>query len=208
MSASETDKSSLYAVKMRASNGDVHLSGAERLVEKEKILPVSQSLLKRALAHVNGNADAVHLKIEALDASAVLKVSSLLVTEVSAANTDEAFAVLKRLLRENGITQPHAYLELLRNAAPMRGAMLVNIRTLQRCEPDPERGVRATYMDGERVCFGTEKNHFREALILATKVSSTPHIVGELCISDDCNYTTGYFASKKSGYIRSRSQEF
>ena len=190
MNASGTNKSFLYAVKMRASKGDAHLSGAERLVGREQILPVSQSLLKRALNHANGNADAVHLKIEVLDASAVLKVSSLPVTEVSATNTDEAFAVLERLLEANGIEGAETCLSLLKNAPPMRGAMLVNIRTLRRCEPDPERGVRATYMDGERACFGTGKNHFREALILATKVSSAPHIVGELCISDDCNYTT------------------
>ena len=202
MNASETNKPFLYAVKMRASKGDVHLSGAERLVEREQIFPVSQSLLKRALNHTNGNADAVHLKIEALDVSAVLKVPSLPVAETFAANTDEAFAILERLLKENSIQDAEACLRLLKNASPMRGAMLVDIRTLRRCEPDPERGVRATYMDGEKTCFDTGKNHFREALILATKVSSAPHIVGELCISDDCNYTTGYFASKKSGYVR------
>lgn len=202
MNASGTNKSFLYAVKMRASKDDAHLSGAERLVEKEQILPISQSLIRRALNHANGNADAVHLKVEAIERSAVSKVPSLSVTEVDASNPAEAFSVLGRLLKENGIDDAESCLSLLKNASPMRGAMLVNIRTLQRCEPDPERGVRATYMDGERVCFGTEKNHFREALILATKVSSAPHIVGELCVSDDCNYTTGYFASKKSGYVR------
>ena len=93
MNSLETNKSFLYAVKMRASKSDAHLSGAERLVKKEQILPVSQSLLKRALNHTNGNADAVHLKIEAVECSEVLKVPSLPVTEMSAANTDEAFAV-------------------------------------------------------------------------------------------------------------------
>ncbi len=202
MNASETNKSYLYAVKMRASKGDIHLSGAERLVEKKQILPASQSLLKRALNHGNGNADAVHLKVEAIECSEVLKVPSLSVTEADASNPAEAFSVLGRLLKENGIDDAESCLSLLKNASPMRGAMLVDIRTLQRCEPDPERGVRATYMDGEKTCFDTGKNHFREALILATKVSSAPYIVGELCISDDCNYTTGYFASKKSGYVR------
>ena len=202
MNASKTNKPFLYAVKMRASNGDVHLSGAERLVGREQILPVSQSLLKRALNHANGNADAVHLKVEAIECSEVLKVPSLSVTEADASNPAEAFSVLGRLLKENGIDDAESCLSLLKNASPMRGAMLVDIRTLQRCEPDPERGVRATYMDGEKACFDAEKNYFREALILATKVSSAPHIVGELCVSDDCNYTTGYFASKKSGYVR------
>ena len=90
MNASETNKSFLYAVKMRASKGDIHLSGAERLVEKEQILPVSQSLLKRALNHANGSADAVHLKIEAVERSTVLHVPSLSVAEASATDTDEA----------------------------------------------------------------------------------------------------------------------
>ena len=202
LSKTNTNNPGLYAVKMRASKGDVHLSGAERLATEAEILPMAQSLLRRAFEHTNGAADAVHLKIEAIDTSAVLKVHSLPVAEAPAANVDEAFKIWGRLLKENGIRDAEAYLELLRNAPPMRGAMLVDIRTLQRCEPDPERGVRATYMDGERVCFDAEKNHFREALILATKVSSAPHIVGELCISDDRNYTTGYFASKKSGYVR------
>ena len=34
----------------------------------------------------------------------------------------------------------------------------------------------------------------REALVLATKVQSCPGIVGELCWSDDPDYTVGYVA--------------
>ena len=44
--------------------------------------------------------------------------------------------------------------------------------------------------------------HFNEALVLATKVANAPGIVGELCISDDPNYTIGYVATKKHGYMR------
>ena len=36
--------------------------------------------------------------------------------------------------------------------------------------------------------------HMREALVLATKVQSCPSIVGELCWSDDPDYTVGYVA--------------
>ena len=36
--------------------------------------------------------------------------------------------------------------------------------------------------------------HMREALVLATKVQSCPGIVGELCWSDDPDYTVGYVA--------------
>lgn len=45
-------------------------------------------------------------------------------------------------------------------------------------------------------------NHFKEALVLATKVVSHPNILAEICISDDPNYTTGYIASKEFGYVR------
>ena len=202
MKVSGTNEVNMYAVKMRASKGAVHLSGAERLLDEAQILPASQALLRRALNHVNGTADTVHLKIETVERSSVLRVPSLRVTEVSSSNPTEAFAILKRLLTENGVVFVEECLQLLKSASPMRGAMLVDVRTLERCEPNFERGVRATRMDGDRICFGSEKNFFREALILASKVASAPHIIGELCISDDCNYTTGYFASRKSGYVR------
>ncbi|MDO9287748.1 MAG: 6-carboxyhexanoate--CoA ligase [Thermodesulfovibrionales bacterium] len=42
----------------------------------------------------------------------------------------------------------------------------------------------------------------KEALILASKVASCPDIIAEVCISDDPDYTTGYFASEKEGYLR------
>ena len=90
---------------------------------------------------------------------------------------------------------------------PSGGAMLLNADSLERLEPDRERGIRATYMDMETAdsarqsaCEG--KNHFNEALVLATKVVSHPNIVAELCISDDPDYVTGYIASREFGYVR------
>ena len=85
----------------------------------------------------------------------------------------------------------------------MRGAMLLDVDTMKRLEPDGKRGIRATYMDmlddgDDR----SQKNHFKEALVLATKVASHPNIVGEICISDDPDYVTGYFASREMGYVR------
>ena len=87
---------------------------------------------------------------------------------------------------------------------PCGGAMLLNADSLERLEPDRERGIRATYMDMETAdsarqsaCEG--KNHFNEALVLATKVVSHPNIVAELCISDDPDYVTGYIASSPNG---------
>ena len=93
--------------------------------------------------------------------------------------------------------------ELLRATFPMRGAMLYDIATGERLEPDHERGVRATYMDA---LHSSEvdgcKNHFNEAIVLATKVANAPGMVAEFCVSDDPNYVTGYVASKELGYVR------
>ena len=93
--------------------------------------------------------------------------------------------------------------ELLRETFPMRGAMLYDIATGERLEPDHERGVRATYMDA---LHSSEvdgcKNHFNEAIVLATKVANAPGMVAEFCVSDDPNYVTGYVASKELGYVR------
>ena len=38
--------------------------------------------------------------------------------------------------------------------------------------------------------------------MLATKVARHENIIGEICISDDPDYVTGYFASKKLGCVR------
>ena len=46
------------------------------------------------------------------------------------------------------------------------------------------------------------KNHFAEAVVLATKVANAPGIVGEICVSDDPDYVTGYVATKEIGYCR------
>ena len=46
------------------------------------------------------------------------------------------------------------------------------------------------------------KNHFNEAIVLATKVANAPGIVAELCISDDPDYVTGYVGSLELGYVR------
>jgi len=47
-----------------------------------------------------------------------------------------------------------------------------------------------------------EKNHFQEAIVLASKVVSAPRIIAEICMSDDPDYVTGYVAAPSIGYQR------
>ena len=115
-------------------------------------------------------------------------------------NAAEARAVLAAELRWLGL-EPERILPLLYDVRPMRGAVLLHADSLRRLEPDQARGVRATCMDytGND---GGGKRHLQEALCLATKVAHCPWIIGELCISDDPDYTTGYFAARGRGYVR------
>jgi 6-carboxyhexanoate--CoA ligase len=83
--------------------------------------------------------------------------------------------------------------------------MLLDADTLERLEPDRARGVRATYMDdAASLAKGTAgvKNHYAEAIVLATKVLNAPGIVAEVCVSDDPDYVTGYVATRALGYRR------
>ena len=42
----------------------------------------------------------------------------------------------------------------------------------------------------------------KKQLYLRTKVANCPGIIGEICISDDPEYVTGYVSSKEIGYRR------
>lgn len=94
----------------------------------------------------------------------------------------------------------HAVSQLVSLPESMRGAMLVDMRTGQRLDPWGQRGVRVSRMSfADETAAITALNaagysgiHLEEALVLASKVLSAPGVVGELCISDDPDYTTGY----------------
>ena len=75
----------------------------------------------------------------------------------------------------------------------MRGAMLVDAITGARLDTG-DRGVRVSHMDSFDSHALGDNEHMREALVLASKVQSADGIVGELCWSDDPDYTVGYVA--------------
>ncbi len=184
-----------------------HISGAERIVRREELGIATQSMLERALKHSLGEPDSIHLKIEKIDVSRIQKIPALPVSSVTFSTPEEGHQEIVRLLEFLGIGNVSQIMRLLEETGPMRGAMLLDSQTLERLEPDRKRGVRATWMDyfdAESVYppNSTSKNHFLEALALASKVIAHPNIVAEICISDDPQYVTGYVASKIRGYQR------
>ena len=220
-----------YSLKMRASQQvgegkqkhEQHISGAERIVGRDSVEAVCTAMVRRAMNHSKGDPDFINVKIEKVHENDIRVLKALPVTRIDVdtwqEGLDKAFGLVSKAVAECGgrllrdaRNDAHEDLikdfaqklpELLRATFPMRGAMLYDIATGERLEPDHERGVRATYMDA---LHSSEvdgcKNHFNEAIVLATKVANAPGMVAEFCVSDDPNYVTGYVASKELGYVR------
>lgn len=195
-----------YSLKMRASQRDQHISGAERIVPKESVENVCQAMVRRAMTHSKGDPDFINVKIEKVSAEDIQLLKALPVTRVDVETAEEGLKKAFSLLRNDAVKMDDFETNLsnlLKETFPMRGAMLYDIATGKRLEPDKRRGVRATYMDALHSSeVGGKKNHFNEAIVLATKVANAPGMVAEICISDDPNYVTGYVASQKMGYVR------
>lgn len=200
-----------FSLKMRASAQDQHISGAERIVKADGVEAVCQAMVRRAMGHSKGEPDFINIKIERVDESDIKFLDALKVTRVDVDSSkdglDKAFELIGPLF-SNGAAVDAPELRqrlqaLMQETYGMRGAMLYDIATGARVEPDHERGVRATYMDAENSSTViSNKNHFNEAIVLATKVANAPGMVAEICISDDPDYVTGYVASREMGYVR------
>ncbi len=208
----------MFSVRMRASRGGKHISGAEKLIEDHGIPTAALSLIDRAMFHERGTPDFINISIEALE-KPIKNTTSLPLTLTNIDNAAEGRAFAISLLLNLGIPlfcieTAIAFLE--KGAAggeSMRGAMIMNMQG-ERLEPDKYRGIRASRMDiteeasGELACAiegaGLTRyfTHISEALVLATKVASVEGTIAELCWSDDPSYTAGYVASKKLGYVR------
>jgi 6-carboxyhexanoate--CoA ligase len=208
----------LYSVRMRASTGQSHLSGAERLVPRDRIDLTMKELVNRALSKQLAP-DQIVVTIDALGDIPVLSVPSLDLVSLDmhsiTACRENAARVLKAFCVSSSAVLA-AFRALEQGASPdggnMRGAMLIDAETGERLEQDQSRGVRVSrfdWSDGaseriDRELSALGLTHFRtkEALALATKVAYAPGIVAELCWSDEPDYTAGYVADRTIGYVR------
>jgi 6-carboxyhexanoate--CoA ligase len=209
----------LFSIRMHASRGGAHLSGAERLAPASELERLAAELLRRALEHPRGAADAVRLSVEAIPPAALGRGRLPDLRTVTVADWRQGRQAALHFLAGAGVAVDAARLAmtaLAEGPAPggcsMRGAMLVDAASGHRLEPDRARGVRASRMDltpaAEQelrrglATLGLDNAHVREALVLAAKVLSAPGIVAELCWSDDPAYTAGYVAGPSLGYVR------
>ena len=209
----------LYSIRMHATRNGRHLCGAERLGGAEVLDELAAALVRRALEHPRGRAERLRLSLDALEPQEVSTAGLPDLTTVPVDDFHAGRCAALRLLLEAGVDGTAAAASmaaLVAGAAPdggsMRGAMLVDAATGRRLEPDQARGVRVSRMDltptAERLlrrglaARGLDNPHVREALVLAGKVLAAPGMVAELCWSDDPDYTAGYVASPRHGYVR------
>jgi 6-carboxyhexanoate--CoA ligase len=191
---------------------EIHISGAEGLYHLSDIQRVARKYIERAISHPRGRPDKIILSIENIKEKPK-EIQSLPVRTVHSQTPSEAKDIAVKLLKAAGVSEKaiHAALRLIKNGG-LRGASLISAEKAERLEPDKQRGVRASRLGIAPSAFrllssglskhGINTDTVKEALILASKVISYKNIIAELCISDDPDYTTGYIASKKFGYIR------
>jgi 6-carboxyhexanoate--CoA ligase len=208
----------LFSVRMRASTGQAHLSGAERLVPRNRIDLTVNELVKRALSK-RLTPDQIVVSIDALGDTPVRTVPSLDLVSLNIHDRAACRENGARVLETSGVSPlaiEAAFRALDRGAATggdnMRGAMLIDAVSGERLEPDSSRGVRvsrfdwsdeaSTQIDRELAAIGLTHFRTKEALAIATKVAGAPGIVAELCWSDDRDYAAGYVASRTAGYVR------
>lgn len=206
----------LYSVRMRAAQGGPHekgghhISGAERIVKLEEVGAIAQSLADRALHHSKGSADFINITVDLIPPERITYIDCLKVEEHKTSSISESHQLATDLLQGPHISETAVLkaISLLKSLdKSMRGAMLVDAITGERLDTG-DRGVRVSHMDSFDSYALGDNEHMREALVLASKVQSADGIVGELCWSDDPDYTVGYVACNGVYHRLSNMKEF
>lgn len=201
----------LYSVRMRASAGERHISGAEVLVPLGRVETEAAQLLTRAYTHPRGLPSEVHVTVQAVTEEVQYK-PLLPVLQPGLASTAQAQAMALETLTQAGVSAEAARRALgllLDLPDSLRGAMVCSAQTGERLDDLGARGVRVSRMAAKSPedyaawlhAQGLTGDHVREALLLASKVVAAPGCVAELCWSDDPDYHTGYVATK-AAYTR------
>jgi 6-carboxyhexanoate--CoA ligase len=213
----------LWSIRMRASKtanttregsskNEIHISGAEGLYPVSEIPAVVSRYTERALHHSKGKADKIVVTAEKIRQRSQT-IPALPISTVMCRMPEEGKTIIQEILFALGITKKalQAGFATIRKGG-MRGAAIIGATEGYRFEPDRQRGVRVSrlgitspaskLLSARLSDCGINTDIVKEALILASKVVSHKDVIAELCVSDDPDYTTGYVASEKFGYIR------
>lgn len=208
----------LFSIRMRASAEGRHISGAERIAPFDELYSVAAGLVSR-LDGRRVMPDSIVITMDRIESGSIRYLDALDVINVDLPDMSSCREAAEMLLLSLGVArEASAYAFKLLSNGPagsggcMRGAVIMDSKTGERLEPDKDRGIRASRFDWSSearrkidvLLQGAGLTHFRtrEALALATKVANAPGMIAELCSSDESDYTAGYVASLKRGYVR------
>ncbi|ARJ50796.1 6-carboxyhexanoate--CoA ligase [Staphylococcus lutrae] len=186
----------MYSVKMRANQENVHISGAETICHEHEIPKVLREFFDKGFQHDNGAVDFLNLKVEKITTS-LYPLEALPIIE-------ETSPSLTTLCLEQGISEEalNKGLSYIFDDTRYTGAVILSAQSGERLDCSGTKGIRVTHF-----CFEDRSDkplthsRIQDALTIATCVNAFEHVKGELCVSDDLYYTTGYFASAQ-GYHR------
>ncbi|MDD5434460.1 MAG: 6-carboxyhexanoate--CoA ligase [Nitrospira sp.] len=203
---------------MRASSNDIHVSGSERILNEACLEKVFEEVICKALSSYN-HPEKILINVDTVEPESIEYIQALDIRTITPSSYADAEKTAKEILKSTGISHAviNAAFSLLRNGATpeghnMRGAIIMDIVTGNRIEPDLRRGVRVSRIDyaeearhnlkKELQRYGIFHDRVTDAVAIASKVCSRKETVAELCWSDNPEYTTGYVASEKTGYVR------
>lgn len=209
----------LFSIRMHAASGTVHLCGAERIVQGDGLREVAGNMVDRAMKHGPSALSSIAIQIDPIAPDTLRRIPLLPIHTGRSPGLEEAVREACRLLADAGVSREAARSAIdavAQGAAPdggnMRGAMIVHAATGERLEPDRARGIRVTRIDVAREVREQLKDYLHklgishprvlEAVLIASKVAAIPGLIAEFCRSDDPDYTTGYVASPRLGYVR------
>lgn len=173
---------------------------------------VAREYFERALGHPRGFPSEINVKVNAVQEEP-LRVRSLRVATVDTESSQVAKEFIREALRGLGLSRLaiRKGLQIVFSEITMRGAAVLTVSG-RRLDPDRKRGVRATELGitGRALLTLTRRlrdvhidtETVKEALVVASKIASFRDVVAEICVSDDPDYTTGYIASSRTGYVR------
>lgn len=198
---------------LKPGSSEMHISGAEGIFEKTEIARIVNEYINRAFTHPRGRPDEIVITVEGIK-QRTAKAALLPLTTRECNSPDEARRIICRELSGLGVSNKalNNAFRVLCSAKTMRGASLIFMESGRRAEPDRNRGVRVSRLGMQKSCLRRllqrlskmriNTTTVKEALMLASKVASCPGVIAEACISDDPDYSTGYIASRKTGYMR------
>ncbi len=217
------DQPVLYSLRMRAFNGQKHLSGGEDIVDKvslkTRLLELLDQGLEPSLNQMTAPPHSINIRIDPVHTQDIKTISLLPVFCLKTKSLEETWFFLKkafeRLGEVFGIPGTLGYRQaeklLSDKNDPLTGASL--LLPDAECLSPNGSGIRVTHFGikpslknellQESVIHGLGSGRrFIEALQISSKILSHGKAAFELCLSDNPEYTTGYLSVRGVGYIR------